>query len=468
MTSSLLRLVIILVLVTPVVGVAQEAPATSNSAERIARRIEKQVSDLRGLRFVSPTKIGVYSRDELRARVEKEMASEMPAAKLEGYRRAMVKLGLIAPDLNLGKLMIDLLEEQIGGFYDPESKELYLIRVAEDDEKGRKLNDVIMSHELVHALQDQHFDLAKKLGATDDDEDRMTAYKSVVEGDATLAMMLFEAPGGSTEQIGVGLRMLPVRTKAFVKLMQMAKRMGVDDMGGSGLPVGMDTLAKTPAVVADGLLFSYLGGARFCWALHEEAGGMKGIDKALASPPLSTEQILHPEKYWKTPDWPTKVMLPALDDLLDGYTVIHEDTLGELHVGTWLMEGGIESPDKVHSGWDGDRYALYAVDDEPDVLVASSVWDTEADAREFYAASVAILARRHADRRIEVQNEGTMVFANRRLASALRLDGRRVSWVEDAPRRDLDDVMERLATEVKLHDMTPSKSDAKSSGKAGK
>ncbi|MCA9322531.1 MAG: hypothetical protein KDB53_17445, partial [Planctomycetes bacterium] len=251
--------VLVLLLVTRILGAQTPEPAVSaaeNDAERIAREIEKQVAKLRGLEFLHPTQIGVHDREELRRFLVDEMSRELPKEALLDQQRAMILLGLLPEGTQLESLILDLLSEQVAGFYDPKKKALFLIELAEGDAAGEKLQRITMSHELVHALQDQHFDLEKLL-AIEDDDDRVTAVKSVIEGDATLAMLLFEAKGLPVER---GLTLLPTTLDGLKPMLAMA-----GGGGELGLPGG-DALMSTPRVIADGLIFEYMAGAKFCIA----------------------------------------------------------------------------------------------------------------------------------------------------------------------------------------------------------
>lgn len=380
-------------------AIAQEGPGAgtktqdnSNLAERVARRIEKKVAAVRGLEFRTATTITVYSRKRLLQFVKDEMGKDISPVKLKGEVTAHAMLNLLPMDFDLKSASIDLLGEQIGGFYDPEKKALVLVQVAKDDAEGHALHEVIMSHELVHALQDQHFDLSS-LGLDEGhDKDRGNAIRSLVEGDATLMMMFFSIPGVEdpdqiAEMLKMSIPMMPTTFAGLAKMAEMAKQMGQDmDMGGGGLQ--MDSLSKAPALMSDEMCFSYMGGLKFVFTLFNatEAGGTQAIDAAFLCPPLSTEQILHPKKYTSEPDWPVRIELPDLSAQLGkGSGRLYSNNLGELHVRTFLTANGLKRISRAHSGWDGDRLELYTTPKGPGIVWYSR-WDSEKDAEEFEAA----------------------------------------------------------------------------------
>jgi hypothetical protein len=445
-----------------------------NEAQAIARRIEKEVAEVRGLPYLSPTKIGVYTRDQLALLLRAEADTELPPETAGRITRALRLFGLVPEGFDLRTTMLAVLESQIGGFYDPKKKELFLIKVAADDAKGKKLNETIMSHELVHALQDQHFDL-EKLMKLKDDSDRVAALKSVIEGDATYAMMVFslQAMKGSppsAQEMAPVAAMMPTTLAGMRKLVEGMKKTPAqsqpvsagdapasapaDADGPPGLDgFDMEALYEAPAVIADELVFAYMGGMRFCQALiaQSERPSMGAIDAAFRRPPRSTEQILHPEKYARKPDWPTDVVLPDLGRTLgDGYVLEMSDNLGELHVRTLLAAHEIARPASIHGGWDGDRYALYAKGGAPDVLLWLSTWDTPKDAEDMARALVEILVRLTPDAD-DVTIDGCLtVRAKGSSSNAVVLDGQNVILVRQVPHTALKTAIERLRRDTRL------------------
>lgn len=375
--------------------VSSKAQTEPNLAERLARKIEKKVSQVRGLTFQSPTKIGVYSRPELIAFVKREMVKEGSQNEARSEVLAHSLLNLMPADFDLQGAMTDMLGEQIGGFYDPEKKELVLVKVAGDDAEGHALHEVIMSHELVHALQDQYFDLSDLHNEDGADRDRKNAILSLIEGDATLAMMFFSMPGVDDpdqirEMLKMSVPMMPTTFAQLQKLADMAQAMGQEMDMGDGLQ--MDSLAKAPAIMSDEMCFSYMGGLKFVFNLYgaKEGGGMAAIDAAFMNPPLSTEQILHPKKYRSKPDWPVSIALPDLSSLLPkGSKRTYSNNLGELHIRTFLAAHKLRRIGKIHAGWDGDRLELYETPTGP-AIVWYSRWDSEEDAEQFEAALLTV------------------------------------------------------------------------------
>ena len=306
---------------------AARAQAPADEVEKVrkqAERIEKAVAELRGLEFRSPVEKGIKTREELRAFYGEELKKEMPDAELEKLQKAYVKIGLIPRGYELKTRLLALLGEQIAGFYDPEKKQLFLIGKADDPQQ-----EIVMAHELTHALQDQHFDLLTVQKSRMKEDDRMAAAKAMIEGEATLAMLgytLRERFGG-----GMDLEQLP-DLGPFLKLQE---RLG-------SLLGGAEELASAPAFIRENLTFSYLDGAAFVQK-GLKRGGWKGLDRMWGDLPESTEQILHPEKY-DAGEHPVAVTLPAdvAAQMGAGWSVPLEDTFGELELEIWLREAGVD------------------------------------------------------------------------------------------------------------------------------
>jgi len=241
------------------------------------------------------------------------------------------------------------------GFYDerPNKRRLYAVS---EHQRLTPANQIILAHELRHALQDQYMDLHRALpDSVSDFDDRRLALMSLVEGDATLVMTKF-----------------------------MAKRIGVDtgglDLGALSVPdVGMGDVAP---VLRDELVLPYITGMRFASALLQK-GGWPAVKAAWDRPPFSTEQVLHPEKYLAG----EPSSMPPLTFAPRGGRVISDGVLGEMLIRTWLGPGS----DEAAAGWGGDHFKVWDVGGRT-LLVWRSVWDGAGDRAEFAAAARRLLA----------------------------------------------------------------------------
>src|SRR4029078_3275346 len=144
--------------------------------------------------------------------------------------------------------------------------------VSRDEAKG------VMAHELTHALEDQHYDLASLAKKAGDNADHATAITAVVEGSAMAVMLAYLGREEGEE-------------KATAELHQTeAKR--------------ADKLKVAPSFTQRTLLLPYLLGFSFLlqgkpseFYLCRVVRG-KDIDESYRFPQYSTRQSLHPEQYW--------------------------------------------------------------------------------------------------------------------------------------------------------------------------
>src|SRR5579872_4724937 len=130
------------------------AEPSANNAEFAATADEvlQSVSEITGLKLLTPLKKTLRSRDEIRAYVIREMDDEKNPAERYAEARSAEAFGLIPKGFDLDDFMVDLLTEQIAGLYDPKAREFYVADwIPLDDQR------MVMAHELTHALQDQHF-----------------------------------------------------------------------------------------------------------------------------------------------------------------------------------------------------------------------------------------------------------------------------------------------------------------------
>src|SRR5205814_2053342 len=120
------------------------------------------------------------------------------------------------------------------------------------------------------------------------------------------------------------------------------------------------------------------------------------VNAAFSSPPRSTEQIIHPEKYLAR-EQPIEVALPDLAAALGpGWTQLRSDVLGELDLRI-LLEQFIDPAvaAKGAEGWGGDRFSLLESTNGQLALLISTVWDSDDEAGEFFNDFVETVGRRY-------------------------------------------------------------------------
>jgi hypothetical protein len=359
-------------------GATDESRPDTAAPDTVLRRLAAELlpaAELRsGLIAREPIHLATRSREDLEAFLVAEMAEQLPPDRLDAVVRVYARLGLVPDTIELEPLLRSLLLEQVVGYYDPARDTLYVVDRVDPD-----LVEPVLLHEIVHALQDQYVDLDSLMSASLERNDRGTAVQAAMEGHATFAMLewqLARLAGGEAD-----LTALP----------GLDELLGDDPLAAAGLQ--MPVLAEAPTVIRESLLFPYLGG--LVYLQKHWAGPWGRVPPLGAEMPVSTEQILHPERFAPgQEDMPTLVRF--VTEPPDGWTEALTDDLGEFETRLLLREFLPEraEADRAAAGWDGDRFRLL---DGPggEVLVWSTVWDSDRDALEFEAAVERALDRRY-------------------------------------------------------------------------
>ncbi|HTR52842.1 MAG TPA: hypothetical protein VMJ10_19140 [Kofleriaceae bacterium] len=355
----------ILALVCCATAARADSPAPSAALAALLARtdaVAKEVARIRKLPLRKKIANEVVDRAELRARLEKLAADRKTADETAAEGLALVRWGLLPPDLDYTHLMIDVLADEIAGYYDSKTKKLTISESAGENPQWAEL---VLAHELDHGLQDQSFDLEKFQDLPASEGDALTARHALVEGDG-IALML-------EVMFAREHKPAPWGDPAVVHAI-------VGAMTGSGDA----TLDKAPLVVREAMLFPYRDGFAFVAALRRRAP-WSAVDAAFRRPPRSTEQILHPEKYLADEK---PIAIAAAAPALAGYTIAHSTVWGELGFQLFLRAHGVAQAvaTEAAAGWGGDRVIVLARDNDRDpthaIGLARFEWDSEADAIE--------------------------------------------------------------------------------------
>jgi hypothetical protein len=333
------------------------AASTAQNAAIISttEAVLKETSELRELSILRGVKSGAQSRSEIESVIIKNLDADTTPAEMYAAAAVLKAFGMAPPDFAYRDFLIKLLSEQVAGYYDPKAKQFYLADWIELD--GQK---PVMAHELTHALQDQHFNLRRFEKWPKGDSDAELAARALIEGDATLAMTLY-------------LMKHPLVAMAFMR---------------SSQDTPSEQFEKAPRAVRESLLFPYTEGSSWATDVHER-GGWAMVSKAFAKLPQSTEQIMHPDKYFAY-EPPVKLTLPNfLRALGPGWKRIDNDVSGEWGYYLALDEflNNVTESKRAAAGWGGDRFAIYeGPQNSGTFLVQVTAWDTPADAQEFFNA----------------------------------------------------------------------------------
>jgi|HubBroStandDraft_1064217.scaffolds.fasta_scaffold05302_6 hypothetical protein len=295
----------------------------------------RQVEAARGLTAERPVPGLFLSRPQLIARVKEHVSRELPTEAIRNEGLALQLFGFVPTKFDYEAAEYELLEDQLAGYYEPFDGTMYMARDLEDEEANATL-----AHELVHALQDQHWDLETRSKYEAGAGDRSAAVSALAEGDATSAMfdvMILRAAPGS------GKTAADLPDEAFVAQIREGINRGA--------------AATVPHVMRTSLAAPYIYGTLFVNALRR-SGGWDAVDEAWGNAPTTTEQILHVAK-WRAHEPARIVPAPSFASLGPGWKVADEDTEGELGARIafeeWLDPVAAAA---ASDGWGGDRGVL--------------------------------------------------------------------------------------------------------------
>ncbi len=339
--------------------------------------IQKQIIHLRGLLPRNTIHRELLTPDELSEKVSSEFFVEYTPQDAADDAYELWALGLLPANYDLIDLYTRLYSEQVAGFYDPKTKEMFVV----GGEFGG-VERMTYAHEFTHLLQDQTYNLREGLKFNDEDcelnPERCAAVQALVEGDASLAEQFW-----------------------FLRHASEADR---NEIASLAQNYSSPVFDSAPQYLQDDFLFPYQRGMEFVQSIYDR-GGWDAVNQALENPPVTTEQILHPEKYPAEPALP--VSLPDLQPALETCTLISESGLGEWYL--YLQLARSEQQDwrvpeaearRAAAGWGGDRYAVYQCEAGP-LVVQQIAWDSETDANEYYQAFSAHLKKRAGEADIE-------------------------------------------------------------------
>lgn len=365
---------IVLSSLTLVLLVGQSQSLAKGDSQKLLDRadeIAKSVAKLRGLKLLKKIDRGVMTKAQIKKRILKLIDEEYTPAELAAESLTMKRFGLLPEKSDFVAIMVNLLQEQIAGFYDQHEKKLYVAGWAPMG------GEMLMAHEIDHALQDQHFDLVKFMATNKKNGDSMAARQALVEGDGMALMMEFQmASMGQAPPWG---------NPAMVAMIQ------------NSMESGTSAMSKAPFVMRESLVFPYSAGLSFVVHFRKHHG-WETIDAIYKKPPLSTEQILHPKKY-ESYELPISITAskPAV---LKAYFEKHTTVQGERGIELFLRQHGVATERALvaAAGWGGDRTVVYARKGHKGSKLAGSIgvsmaaWDTDDDAREYFETLESALA----------------------------------------------------------------------------
>jgi hypothetical protein len=365
------------VLLAVLVGIAIAIDDDDGAAARPSRAavgvIARRVEALRDLRFSTlPKPVEVDSEQARREGLE-DFDREYPPERLRAEQELYEILGLIEPGASLRALSGELFGEGVAGYYDPRDGRLRVVTGAGTG--TRVLAEMVLAHELIHALEDQRFGIDVDTDVTDD---RGLAEAALREGTATAVMYAYVQRHFTTEETLGGL-----------------------------LGAAFQDTGDLPSFIEAQAVFPYVGGQAFVDELLRRAGGRWALVNTAyrLRPPSSTEQVLHPRAYFEA-DEPKPVTVRAR--LGNGWKRASAGTWGELQTRELLARSG-GGAEEAAAGWGGDRYELWR-SRSGSALIMRWRWDTPRDETEF-AARVREFAESQDRPAVVARRGGTVTLA---------------------------------------------------------
>lgn len=321
--------------------------------QELFSELEQSAESARQLELLEPLEVEVVTRDEHREAQVQDIEDEVNAEGAADWNKLLIFLGFIDDGEDINEIYSGFISEQVLGTYNPETKQLVVISTNTDDWNATDKTTFV--HETVHALQDQHFDIMSVYGDTETmTDDRFYAARSLIEGDASMAEVIYIVENDLLDQI-------------------------LEEYENSELP----STDEIPFFLMETMTFYYDEGASFVMSIWQE-GGWDAVNDVWDNPPTTSEQIIHPEKY-RNGEEAIPVAIADPQPLFgDDWRIIEDNEWGELGTRVFLENGGVSSSaaSNAAEGWGGD--GVYVItNDEESAMVWTAAWDSEDEAVEF-------------------------------------------------------------------------------------
>ncbi len=313
-------------------------------------RVEREVAQVRGLAFSTKVAVDPVTQAQIQQKLQRFFDASTPARFYARRSLAWQTIGVIPAGTSLREQLHRVQTGQVVGFYVPETGQLVYIGTADPN----PLEQLTLAHELTHAIDDQHFNLDRvdALGTKCEDEEQMAAL-GAVEGSAQFfsakVATTFFSPGELLQLAGeAATQPIPSDVTPFVEKLE---------------------------------LWPYQAGLSFVSQL-DAAGGTKMVNEALRHLPVSTEQVIHPDRY--PSDVPTPVDVPDLGPKLGpGWSDLDVMEVGEAWLQIMLglrLDGATAGV--ASTGWGGGVYRAWSNGSHV-AVVLQTAWDTREDASQF-------------------------------------------------------------------------------------
>lgn len=388
-------------------ALAAPAAAQAPSAEEIARHT-RRITEITGFAAKRPVPFAAITREEWKRSVDEEIRRRVKPEEIRAEELASKMLGLLPEDFDLRKAMVDLLSEQAAAVYDYRKKKMLFVEGGMAGFGG----EMVVVHELAHALADQHFNLGKFIDRAPERDEAQTARMAVVEGQAMWVML--EA---QMSRMGQSLRTDPAMLQAYST--------GAASGAGGAFPA----FDSAPLYLRQSLMFPYMAGVHFQQKAVERYG-QRGFTEVMRRPPTTTREVLHPE-VWLAGERPVRVALPEFEGGR-GYRRLIEGSLGELDFQVLFTQYASEAEARRRApAWRG---GVFDVQERRKtrhaVLRWATEWESEEAARAVMALSRRVMEGKAPGVRFTRETEDELEGVNARGRFRIARKGTRVEGLE--------------------------------------
>jgi hypothetical protein len=382
-------------------GFLAVGPARADEASLLASRVaeaQKLVEKVRGLSFRAPVASALLPEKDLEGVLAKKLVEDLPVP-FETYAASLEAIGLIESSPDLLLRLTRLYARQVVGFYDPAEKRFYIVPERSRDTAGpagELMEQLLLAHELTHALQDQRLGLDRRMKSLMDSTDALLALQAVLEGEATLLMteaLMASIPADAREALG---------TDPTQQILD-----GLDS------PAAVEGAEGVPEFFVKELVFPYAAGTAWVRQKRKE-GGWAAMDAVYRNLPSTTSEILRPgtvpgpRKRLAASDRPRPGRVPG-DTSKTWY-----DTLGEWALGSLLERAGAgDGAKEAAAGWQDDRVVFFTSQEPASAGGIGFLWriraGSPAAAKRIAALLAPLYGSRPVGRRPTVTTRGDVV-----------------------------------------------------------
>jgi hypothetical protein len=398
-----------ILLAAPWLTAAPAQPGDSAKLCALIPPLAEQLTKISGMPLRHAVPCDFITKEKIKEFLNKRVKEVAKPEDLRAEELTLKKFGLVPPDFDLARNTIDLLTEQAAAFYDYAKKKLFVT-----DTTASETQEPVLSHEIAHAIADQNYNLSKFIKAGRNSDDGATARLAVMEGQATWLMSELLA-----RKMGQSLKDSPSL---------LATMSGAADGAAGQFPV----FDQSPLYLRQTLVFPYTKGMLFQHAVFER-DGQAGFGEVFRKPPASTQQIIHPEKYFSGVK-PTQPELPQ-PHLPKGYKSLVGGSLGELEHAIMLEQySGKQRAAELAPHWRGCAFDLEENKKAGRIVLLYAVeWDSEDAARQYFDAYRQQLAKKWKQMTIASQSADAVTGTGDDGRFELRRKGAVVSSMEGLP-----------------------------------